>query len=546
MNELQAPCFTDFDLVCARLCDFFAERLPWHRRLWSIGTVLGLRELLEYADDCLAGRASGTEGLRFVVNAARREVERDPGVAHLATELDALLQGFDVNSLKDVRRDRCDELDHLVRRAQDGYLGRWVVAPVDVPVEFTARAIASHLLDTGFSGTHLYRWLQAKRTSLSDLSELAEEAAGMVNEMRLRQFSVFIPCSAPYTKLSGPAGSVEWLDGHAAAGWLRANVPEPQSPEPEPQSPEPEPRRHSGGFLLVVERRDPWAAVDAARSLVARADARARVARLNNEGITVEGWARVAGTWRSFDVSHPVSQVEIGSLDRKASVYRFDGILPAATDDALELASYMKSPSTGAAIIGGWSAIEGLLIRPEEGRHYLAADRLAALVACSLPRAELTPLAHRHMQAAGDELASQLEAAATNYAKVQMVASHLTSGKRLALADGRDVAAQNRIIGILGDSYGELQRIRQYVTESLRRLYNQRNQIAHSGSFRSAALTATARTSFSLVGAGLDRIVHAQLQADQALLPTQLAARAETELRMVGGPGGRSPISLLD
>lgn len=537
MNKLQAPHFTDFDLVCARLCDFFGERVPWHRRLWSIGTVLGLRELLEYADDCLAGRASSTEGLRFVVNTARREVKRDPGVAHLATELDALLQGFDVNSLRDVKRDRCDELEHLIRRAQEGYLGKWVVAPVDVPVEFSARAIGSHLLDTGFSGTHLYRWLQAKHSSFSDVSELAEEAAGMVDEMRLRQFSVFIPCSAPYTKLSEPAGSVTWLDGHAAAGWLRANVPEPQSPEP---------RRQSGGFVVLVERRDPWAAVDSARSFIARADARARVARLNDEGITIKGWARVAGSWRSFDVSHPVSQVEIGSLDRKASVYRFDGILPAATDDALELASYMKSPSTGAAIIGGWSAIEGLLIRPEEGRHYLAADRLAALVACSLPRAELTPLAHRHMQAAGDELARQLEAAATNYAKVQMVASHLTSGKRLALADGRDVAAQNRIISILRDSSSELKRIRQYVTESLRRLYNQRNLIAHSGSFRSAALTATARTSFSLVGAGLDRIVHAQLQADQALLPTQLAARAETELRMVGGTGGRSPISLLD
>ena len=65
-------------------------------------------------------------------------------------------------------------------------------------------------------------------------------------------------------------------------------------------------------------------------------------------------------------------------------MYRFDGSLPTATDDALELASYMQSPSAGAAIIGGWSAIEGLLIRPGDGQYYQAADGLAALVTCSL------------------------------------------------------------------------------------------------------------------------------------------------------------------
>ena len=534
MNEPQAPFPTDFEMVSSRLCDFFAERAPWHRRLWSIGVVLGLHEVLEYADDCIAGRAQNTEGLQFVLQAARREVCRDPGVAHLETELGDLLGRFAVSSTKEVSRNVSDELDHLVQRASDDYLDRWVEAPTATPVEFAARAIASHLLDMGFSNTHLYRWLQAKRCSLADLSDLAEEASGMVSKMRPRQFSVFVPCDAPYDKLGEPSGRVSWLDGHAAASWLRENVPEAEV------------RRHSGGFLAVVEQRDPWAAVESARSMIARADARAKVARLNNEGIRLNGWARVAGSRRGFDVGNPFSQVEIGSLDRQASVYRFDESLPPATDDALELASYMQSPSAGAAIIGAWSAIEGLLIRPGEGRHYLAADRLAALVACSLPRAELTPLAYRHMRAANDALGVQLREADTNYAKVQLVANHLNSGKRLALTDGSDIAAQDRIISILKDPSGELERIRQYVKESLRRLYNQRNLIAHSGSFRSATLKATVRTSFSLVGAGLDRIVHAQLRSDHPRSPLQLVARSETELRMVGGPGGRRPIDLLE
>ena len=204
------------------------------------------------------------------------------------------------------------------------------------------------------------------------------------------------------------------------------------------------------------------------------------------------------------------------------------------------------SSSAAAAIIGAWSAVEALLIRPAEYNKSQAADRLAALVACSLPRAELTPLAYRHMTGADDALATAIGAADTNYAKVLLVESHLKSGRRLTLTDGSDIAAQDRIVAMLDDPAGSLERIRRYVTESLRRLYNQRNQIAHSGSLRSAALTAAARTSFALVGAGLDRIVHAQLQADKPLTPLQLVARAETEMSLVGTPGGRSPLSLLD
>ena len=147
MDARQAPSSTDFDLVCSRLRDFFADRVPWHRRLWSIGVALGLQEVLEYAEDCMAGRASNTEGLKFVIETGRREAVRDPGVAHLTSELDELLSRLEVKSLKEVSRDLCDELGHLARRAQDDYLDRWVNAPADVPVEFAARAIASHLLD---------------------------------------------------------------------------------------------------------------------------------------------------------------------------------------------------------------------------------------------------------------------------------------------------------------------------------------------------------------------------------------------------------------
>lgn len=531
---MEADIPTQFDLIRSRLEDFFGQRVPWHRRLWSIGTILGLREVLEYSNSCLSGEVPSTEGLRYVVATSRREVARDPGVDHLAKELDQVLALLSVSSSQKIPRATHDELEQLIRRADNDYFSRWEHAQTIVAVEFSARAIASHLLDSGFSDDHLFRWLKAKRSSISSVQELAKELAIMTNEMQFREHTVFVPCSAPFDKSNVTSGDTIWMDGGTAANWLKQEIPEKET------------RRHNGGFLFVVKRRDPWSAIEAARSLVARADARAKVARPSNEGIRLDGWARVAGSKQTFDVRYSPHRVEIGSLYRQNSIYSFDNGLPAETDDALELASYMESPSPGAAVTGGWAAVEALLTRPGEGKHHLAADRLASLVACSLPRAELTSLAYRHMENGSDQLASDIGNAETNYDKVKLVESHLKSGEALALSSFADVAAQMRIVAIINDPSEHLSRVRSYLTESLRRLYNQRNIIAHSGSLRSVALAATVRTSFGLVGAGLDRIIHAQLVESDDLSPLALVARAETELRLVGLSGGRSPTSLLD
>ncbi len=426
-----------------------------------------------------------------------------------------------------------DELDHLAQRAVDEYGPAWSRAGAS-PVEFTARAFASYLLDAGFSQEHLHRWIRARRGGLTDVAAVAGAVATMFGSMPPKSYETFIPCSAPFDKPTDVGGAARWIDGAEAAAWLAQHVPEPET------------RRHSGGFLVNVERRDPWAAIDAARELVARADARVRVARASNESIRVDGWARVAENPRDFDVRPKARQVEIGSLHRQDAVYRFDGGLPSATDDVLELASYMESPSAGSAVAGGWAAVEALLIRPGEGSHHLAADRLAALVTCSLPRAEMTTLAYKHMESgATDALAEAIAATTTNFDKVHLIEQHLRDGDRLTLASHSDAAAEARMIEIINHPEVGLGKVHTYVTESVRRLYNQRNTVSHSGSLRSAALNATTRTAFSLVGAGLDRVVHAQL-LEPNLDPLALVARAETELRMVGTPGSRSLGALLD
>ena len=194
----------DFAVFCSRLKDFFARRTSWHRRLWSIGTVLGLQEVLEYTDACLNQRERDTRGLRFVVKAARRETRRDPGVVHIKTELNRVLTKLEVSSPSKLQRSARDELEQLIRRATQEYCDRWRDASSEIPVEFAARSLAAHLLDTGFSADHLFRWLQATQESIRSVGEFAEELAAMAERMPVRAQEVLVPCSAPHRKPSRP------------------------------------------------------------------------------------------------------------------------------------------------------------------------------------------------------------------------------------------------------------------------------------------------------------------------------------------------------
>jgi len=497
--------------------------------------VLGLREVVEYGELCLEGSHPTSDGLRYVVGSSLREVRRDPGTALLAQELGSVLKKLDVSDPKKVDRQVLAELAHLAYRSEEDYLEAWSDVQNAVPVEFSARAIGSHLLDRGFSGDHLHRWLTAKRSSIATTADLVRMADLMVREMPVRCYEVFIPCARPGNTKSLGTANDGWMDGPAAAVWLDAKAPGGES------------RRHNGGFVYLVEARDPWAAVDGALELFSRAAARVRVARASNDELRPDGWVRVAGIDHADFVARvPRRQVEIGSLERQGILYAVDRASRSPIDDALELASYMEGTGTGAAITGGWAAVEGLLIRPSESSRRQAADRLAVLIACSLPRAELTPLSYEHERVAADELARRIKAAKSNHERVSLVERHLASGQTLAVQTAEGEAALDRVVAILDNPGAELTKIATYVTESLRRLYNQRNLVMHAGSFTSVALEAALRTALSLVGAGLDRIVHAHFSTQGSISPLDLVARGEVELRLLANGAGRSLADLLE
>ncbi len=146
----------------------------------------------------------------------------------------------------------------------------------------------------------------------------------------------------------------------------------------------------------------------------------------------------------SLPVQPPARGADVLSLVRERTMYAVTGA--DRLDDALELAAPLNEGPPAPAVSGAWSAIESLLYHPadkgdtETGRA-VAADRLAALVVCSWPRAELTALSYRHRPEASDELSRALDKQTVNAARCDQVAAALANGQQLALSSPSDVAA---------------------------------------------------------------------------------------------------------
>jgi hypothetical protein len=199
--------------------------------------------------------------------------------------------------------------------------------------------------------------------------------------------------------------------------------------------------------------------------------------------------------------------------------------------------------------------VESLLSHPddpaeeERSGKAVAADRLAAIIACSWPRAELTALSHRHEPAQPDDLSVTLTACSTNLERARAVALAIRTQSGLpdvsrARSRYSDLAAIERMTKVLADPRKELGAAVGTFRVALRRLYRTRNIVLHGGSTKGVAVQAALRTAAPLVGAGLDRLAHAALV--EGIHPLNVAARAELALQLVDGETGLSVVALLE
>ena len=521
------------EMTAARLFDFFNRHSPWHQALWGIGTALSLEEVVEYSELTRAGAFPSKDGLRYVADSARAIVARDEGVS--PTELrEAVLDALDDRAIES--DPGAATLRHLADRVRDGYLRRLAAAArgANPPgVESLSSAAGSHLLDLGFSPGFLHGWLRTlvkERPEELHIADVLEEGAALC-VAPIREFEVVIPCVG----LPGYPGPmpVDWLGAQGTKDWLGECDPPIEGDV-----------RQAGSVRVLVPARDPWSAVEAAAELFAQAAARvtigSRNGHLRTKGI---GWVR--GEAQDFPLS-PRTRVRLLSL--KTAQHVFDvstDPADAVVYDALEIFSALESGTRGAAVTGGWAAVEGLLLRPGESPHVRAADRLAAIIACAFPRAELTTLSHRHRPVAPDALAAELDGVEANVVRCRIVEESIRAGALPVVLRPSDRALLRRVEGMVADPGIRLANVRRYVSDTLRRLYTHRNLIMHAGSFQSVTLRATLRTAPKLVAAGVDRVVDARLGA-RKLDPLALAARAEAELSLLAGPAARPISNLLD
>ncbi|WP_194373239.1 integrase [Streptomyces alkaliphilus] len=472
---------------------------------------------------------------------ARIGPDRGLGGRELRRELTELLR----NPLPDPSPAR-RRLKEIISHVRVGYLERWA-AEVNVPVEERvkperySRAVASHLLDLGYSTGHLKAWASDLHRARATTADIAESAADLARTPA-GTFEVLVALArVPRRELAEPLEN--WLGKGKVVGWLREHGHDTSGVRP------------GGGFVYQVRARDPFGAAEQARQLVERMTARAQFLRRDRGGVEPFPYIWIAGHPQAVPLDPPARGADVLTLVKEGHLYRVTG-RRSRIDEALELAAALNRGPVVPAVAGAWAAVESLLSHPDDPKENersgkaVAADRMAAIIACSWPRAELTALAYRHKPRNPDDLARAVTVCTTNRERAAMVVEAL----RAKGAEGLDFAgtstkysdhpAARRMADLIQNPRAVLNDVASTFRVALRRLYRARNIILHGGAPRGVALEASLRTAAPLVGAGLDRIVHATYAEE--LAPLDLAARADVALRLVDGETGLSVVDLLE
>lgn len=495
----------------ARLSELLAPNTRWQRSLWSVSSTFLIAELLDACSPPQSQTLSDASQ-RVILDACKKEIGKDPAIP--ALEKGALNQHM--NKPPNPSGSAFHALAQLRRRIDDDYLMRWAQlfqAGNGGSAERAARSIAMHLLDRGFSETYLSTWLSGKSGTIVDdagLAQLCVDAHDELASTKPKSFTLLFLFRTPMpTQVGLPEN---WLESsHAIAEWLKANAFSTEGV------------RAPAGITLKVDARDKFSALELGSALIDSYVARASMAT----GKLLEPLPTV---WIEGDTSSPFIYARRSRGVKVAALHRQDQIFAqranSNVDAAIELLSHLQHSSPSAAIAGGWAAVESLLGEP--GDRAAAADNLASLVACSIPRAELTSLSYAVAKADG-AMAMAMNGM-LNRERAAFIADLIKANTPLPLIRPSDLAAIQRLQNFFQDPSGCLLGLQRSIAQAFHRLYRQRNHILHGGITSSIALAPTLRTSARLAGAGIDRVAHG-LYAD-GMTPLELAARARLAIAL--------------
>jgi hypothetical protein len=528
---------TEYDQhVSARLLDFFSDRTAWQRTLWSSGTILNLRELLE-ASDAVANGVVSQSSLGNYAHSIDITIGRDFGVGddQRRRQLCALLKMDDRSRTLAAAGLQYRSIEMIIPEISNEYLKRWAAAlsPASKPVraERSARAIAAHLLDCGLHPEFLHRWWTFKskhEPGSKNLSELLNEA-NMVVSAPERDFEALLIFEKAVPIDARRPQPKQWLTNKEVSGWLHSNG-FPVSG-----------LRQKGGYLIQIKARDTRTVIDAVAEAEARLISRINLGTPSFNGLATFGRVWIKGEQEPFDIPHPRRRVEVHSLQRENQLYNLHNF--GTIDAAIELIEPLDAQPPSAAVAGGWAAIEALLTGPgDRDQRVQAGDRLAAITACSFPRAELTTLSYELERQRG-QLGVELKACTTNKERCEIVLREINAKTPFTFKRSSDAAAWARLVALVDNPGRVLRDIEARLSECFRRLYRNRNIVLHGGKTDAVGLRACLRLTAPLVGAGLDRIAHAAYT--EKLSPLELAARARIRLDALDSAAAVRPIDLL-
>ena len=508
------------DAVMHRTAEFVDPGVRWQRSLWNTGLVLCLKEILEASDAVQIGAIS-SRSVKWLADWAKGMIADDPGAGSKA-ERRALMEllGQDLAS----GGARYLELRQWIDTIESSYLSRWAVSVSEQELpsrERTARALASHLLDLGFSSPGLTAWLKGLTVNDdADIFEHAERLAGTADQT----FEVMLFFDQPPAqRIAKPP---QWRDAREVSTWLGENGFGP--------------KRQHGGLLLSLRACDPFAAAGQAADVADRVLARSSVGTKGD--IRIKGRAYIGGHRSPINLRRS-RRVEVRALEREQRLLHLDRTGP--VDDALELLSHLKRAPAPVAVTSGWAAVESLLSGAGDSDKIVTAERLGSIVSCSWPRAELTTLSWApHKRPQENILSARLSQCESNRARAQAFLDWLVDQDDPALIEPTDQLAQKRTEKLMRNPRTGLSAIQRQAAASFRRLYRQRNLVVHGGQISGVALAATLRTVAPIAGAGLDRITHTSLTRGQP--PLDLSAKARIGIERAGSASSPSLTELLE
>ncbi|MDF2994033.1 MAG: Integrase, catalytic region [Microbacterium sp.] len=519
-------------------------RTAWHRGLWQPGTLVLLDEVAEAVQATWNGSIASDEAMKDVITVAESQLRRDPGVGDssvrdkLGELLAALKPAGSTRSKPTVEaQGTLAQTIAFTDRCRTGYILRWKehvdtegISPVDV--ELSARLLVAHFFDEGFHRNHVHGWLTSElHDTRKELSTVLSRGREMLLQPT-RRFDFCVGVVRAPQEVKESFGD-RWLDSETYLELFKsANNANGRAT----------PRAGAGAVEWSVEARDPHAALYELLEWQQKLLDRVQL------GYGTGGKVEFATEVIDKTANRLRTPLEDRRAIRVAAIQRGrlfvgGGAASQQLDGAIGLLSSQSGETRGASIASVWAAAEGLLGRPG-GKGVQVADRLADIVACSFPRAELGDLARRWSEEGVGDLAEKMKDQ-PSADQAHLMAEQLMRAGDPGFRHSNDQAAVARYLQLASDPAAVLGRVRNYYSSAFRRLYYQRNFVMHAAKFDSVTLGVSARTAPYLVAAALDRIVNAQ-QGNTPISPLSLAARAENELAMLGKSGARPIYALLD